>query len=237
MKYLTRNCSCTHRTYTGQARPEKCVHGNRFQTDAELNPPPRKPLPAKSPKRQAEEDRGARPRRRSGLKQTQRRETAAEKRARLHFKEIVKARKCWFAWHRPCERCGGKGETKLAGDMWWVCTACNGDGRHHCEGRKDAHHLVPQRFTRRMFQGVLSEADFVAILHNPLIGAPLCRKAHDLIEAKRDRIYFEDLTPECIEYVGALPDFVLIELERQCPKRPEPSNQEAATAVSVRSSE
>jgi hypothetical protein len=70
-----------------------------------------------------------------------------------------------------------------------------------------------------MFQGVLPEEQFVAILHNPKIGAPLCRKAHDAIEAKADRIYWEDLSDECLEYVGSLPDFCLIELERLCPKR------------------
>jgi len=44
-RFATRDCSCTRTTGTGQKRPEECVHGNRFQTPKELEPPkPRKPL-------------------------------------------------------------------------------------------------------------------------------------------------------------------------------------------------
>jgi hypothetical protein len=70
------------------------------------------------------------------------------------------------------------------------------------------------------FQAILPEDQFVAILFNPAIGAPLCRyAAHESVEKKLERIYWEDLSDRCIEYVGSLPDFCLIELERQCPKR------------------
>ncbi len=68
-KFLTRDCSCTHRTYNGQKRPDECPHGNRYLTEAEAKPKVRKPLARKSPRRQAEEEAGTRPRRRSTLKQ------------------------------------------------------------------------------------------------------------------------------------------------------------------------
>jgi hypothetical protein len=54
----------------GQKRPRRCEHGALFMTEAELSPPPRKPLARVSKQRQAEEESGARPRRRrSTLKQ------------------------------------------------------------------------------------------------------------------------------------------------------------------------
>ncbi|HYJ22538.1 MAG TPA: hypothetical protein VEW07_11000 [Solirubrobacterales bacterium] len=59
-KFATRDCSCTHRTYTGQKRPVECPHGNRFQTEAELTPKLRAPLRPVSEKRQAEEAAGTR---------------------------------------------------------------------------------------------------------------------------------------------------------------------------------
>jgi hypothetical protein len=240
-KLLTRNCECTFTTGTGQGRPKKCECGNHFWTERQLNPPERKPLAPVSKKRQAEEESGARPKRpRKGLKQTQRRETAAEKRAREDFNETVKSYPCWFRATRSCENCGGKGT--VTGPLGlheltdgYPCPACHGDGRHHCRGPKDAHHVLPKRFIRMQFQALLPEKDFVAILFNPAIGAPLCRYgAHESVEKKLDRIYWEDLSEECIEYVGTLPDFVLIELERQCPKRPDldpsPTNEGSVAA-------
>jgi hypothetical protein len=194
-------------------------------------------VPPSKAKPQKQMQRGEQSRKpRKALKRTRRRETAAEKKARLNFNRIVKSRKCWFAWHRPCELCEGEGQVAKNFGIdspgrpeIVTCPVCDGDGRHRCTKPKDAHHLVPQRFTRKMFKAVLPEDEFVAILHNPLIGAPLCRKAHDAIEAKNDRIYWQDLSPECIEYVGTLPDFVLIELERQCPKRVTEQTKELVT--------
>jgi len=40
----TRNCSCTQEVALGQRRPPTCEHGNRYLTEAQLNPKPRKPL-------------------------------------------------------------------------------------------------------------------------------------------------------------------------------------------------
>lgn len=190
---------------------------------------PRKPLAKQSAKRQAE---GRRP----GLKRTVRKETAAEKRARRHFNKTVKSWPCWFSWHRECEHCEGTGgehhETQDGHPVWVECEACGGDGRHHCDGPKDAHHLVPKDFLRRMFKAVLPEPEFVAILHNPKLGAPICRKAHEAIESGKDRIYFEDLSDACLEYVSTLPDFVLIRLENECPKRePVTHREEVAEAA------
>lgn len=70
-RYATRDCSCPSIvTGTGGKRPEKCEHGNRYQTAAELAPPkPRKPLRAVSEKRAAEEAAGTRSKSRGGLKQ------------------------------------------------------------------------------------------------------------------------------------------------------------------------
>jgi hypothetical protein len=212
---LAARCGCTKEVPMLDRQFHRCDdHGDVFVHASKLKPR----------KQMQRGEQSVKPRK--ALKRTQRRETSAEKKARLHFNWVVKSRKCWFAWHRLCELCEGEGQVAKNFGIHspgrpeiMECPACGGDGKHHCTKPKDAHHLVPQRFTRKMFKAVLPEDQFVAILHNPLIGAPLCRKAHDAIEAKQDRIYFEDLTPECIEYIGTLPDFVLIELERQCPKR------------------
>ena len=61
-RLATRDCECKHVVAMSQKRPERCEHGNRFQTEAELNPPERKPMRSVSPKREAEEEAGARKR-------------------------------------------------------------------------------------------------------------------------------------------------------------------------------
>jgi hypothetical protein len=203
--WIARGCGCTYTGVMGAKRPRICdAHGNIFQSE--------KALAQSNP---------ATPRKGSGLKRTQRRESAAEKRARLHFNETVKAWPCWFKLHRPCDVCGGEGQASSAitGDRVFWCSTCDGTGQHVCSGRKDAHHLVPKSFLRQRFEAVLPEEEFVAILFNPKIGAPLCRKAHDAIESGRDRICWEDLSDDCIEYVSSLPDFVLMRLELESPKR------------------
>jgi hypothetical protein len=64
-RYRTRECDCEAEMWPGQKRPDCCeAHGNRFQTEAELKPRERSELRSVSPKRQAEEDVGTRPRRR-----------------------------------------------------------------------------------------------------------------------------------------------------------------------------
>src|ERR1700742_4040684 len=67
--YATRDCDCTAPRGAGFARPERCEHGNRFQTEKELAPPKeRTPMRRVSVKRQAEIDAGERPRQTSTLK-------------------------------------------------------------------------------------------------------------------------------------------------------------------------
>ncbi len=61
--YRTRDCDCKAEMWPGQKRPDRCEHGNRFQTEAELKPRQGAQLAKVSPKRQAEEDAGTRPRR------------------------------------------------------------------------------------------------------------------------------------------------------------------------------
>jgi hypothetical protein len=217
-------CSIDVTGKTGPPRGPCQPHSRSYFYPKALGANGRKPLRAVSEKRAAELAAGTAPAAtRKPLKRTRRRETPAEREAREHFNTVVKSYPCWFRVTRPCGNCSGAGEveTLLEGDYAKAtCAACGGDGRHHCSGERDAHHVIPKQFIRRMFQAVLPEPAFVAILFNPKIGAPLCRYgAHEPIERKQTRIYWEDLSEECIEYVGSLPDFMLIELERQCPKR------------------
>lgn len=130
-----------------------------------------------------------------------RKESAAETRARQRFNRVVCEWPCFFRRHR--------------------------DG-HRCTYPLDAHHLVPKRFLRQRL--VLDEAELLEVLYNPLIGAPLCRAAHDAVERGAERIYFEELSAECVEFVGSLPDFVLLRLEDDCPHR-----EAAGSAASGRS--
>lgn len=189
----TRNCSCRHTTYMGQERPAQCVHGNSFQTAAELEPRRRKPLARTA-------------RRDGGLKQTHRRETPAEKKARDHFNETVKGYPCFFSRRRQ---------------------------PHKCSGPKDAHHLIEKQWIRRNYAD-LPSAELAAILFDPRIGSPLCRYgAHDPITRKATRIYWDELTDECIELcrevdqkyldrptsAGIRRQSMLARLEHECPKR------------------
>lgn len=198
--WIATSCGCTQEPAFGAKREKLCDHGNLF----------------------VKEGQGSKPRK--ALKRTQRRETAAEKKARLHFNKVVKSWPCWFRATRNCWRCKGSAELDQFGDDGSyvgkvTCPACDGDGRHHCSDRKDAHHLIPKDFIRQRYRGIANEEQLLAVLFSPLIGAPLCRKAHDAIEAGSDRIYWEDLSEECLEYVSCLPDFMLLRLERECPKR------------------
>jgi hypothetical protein len=198
VKRVALPCGCSQESFMGQKRPTLCDHGNLFE----------KPASASKPRRP--------------LKRTQRRETAAERRARDHFNDVVKSWRCWFSKHRPCGLCHGGGEIRSHagyGATWMTCFECGGVGKHNCTYPKDAHHLIPKDFIRQRYRGIASEEKLLAVLFNPLIGAPLCRKAHDAIEAGSDHIYWEDLSEECLEYVSGLPDFMLLRLERECPKR------------------
>jgi hypothetical protein len=155
----------------------------------------------------------------SGLRRGRKQPTPMENAAARQFVETVGQWPCWFKRRRPCEQCLGEGEVaSVTTGQIFACGLCDGTGQHVCSGRKDCHHLIPKNFIRRRLSD-WPEPELLAVLFNPLIGAPLCRKAHDAITAKTDRIYWEDLTPECIEYVGSLPDFLLLRLEEECAKR------------------
>ncbi len=151
---------------------------------------------------------------------SQRRESKAERAARQHFNEVVKARPCFFRGRRDCARCEGKGIVAPLNSLvrFSPCPDCRGGGHHRCDGPKDAHHLIPKQFIRQRLSD-WPEDKLLAVLFNPLIGAPLCRGAHDAIERGSERIYWEDLTEEALEYVSGLPDFMLLRLEGECPKR------------------
>jgi hypothetical protein len=58
-RLVAQPCGCFRDYYSGK-RPEKCGCGNRLRTEAELEPPERKPLRRVSLKRQAEYDSGER---------------------------------------------------------------------------------------------------------------------------------------------------------------------------------
>lgn len=106
---------------------------------------------------------------------------------------------------------------------------------HVCTYPLDAHHLVEKQWIKRYF-GDLPEAEFLAILHNPLIGCPLCRAGHDAV--KTLLIYWEELRVECIEFCeevdrrygdvplpgGGKRPSMLARLEHECPKREEVAN-------------
>ncbi len=220
MLHEAKACGCTREIGSSRAHiPQTCKHGNVLLYAKQLG-------------------RSVGTRTRSTLKRSRRRETAAEKRARLHFNEVVKGWPCWFRATRPCERCEGAGEIAAPlqsggveyGPRFITCPTCGGDGKHHCRGPKDAHHVIPKDFIRQRFRGLISEEELLAILFNPLIGAPLCRYgAHEPVEKGTDRIYWQDLSEECLEYVGSLPDFMLLRLELECPKRLDQTAKEAVT--------
>jgi hypothetical protein len=127
----------------------------------------------------------------SSLSRSRRSESAAERRAREDFNRAVMQWPCFFHRHRE---------------------------DHVCDYPLDAHHLIPKDFIRLRFSE-LEEEELLPILFNPLIGAPLCRLAHNQVEGRVDYIYFEELSPELLAYVGGLPDFMQMRLEEESPKR------------------
>lgn len=139
--------------------------------------------------------------RRAALGRSRRVESKAEKRAREEFNETVTAWPCLFS------------ETRRG---------------HVCDGRLDAHHLVPKQFIRTRFS-TLPEPDLLAILFHPHIGAPLCRVAHEQVTRRSEYVYWHELSEECLELVGSLPDFMLLRLEAESPKRKLPSSPDLPT--------
>lgn len=135
-----------------------------------------------------------------------REESAAETAARQRFNTLVLEWPCWARKHRPCEVCQGSGFVTGGVDLATgeieevTCAACHGDGKHHCTGPKDAHHLVPKDWIREVF-GDLPEVDLLDILYDPLIGAPACRYGfHEALEKRKDTIAWHELDDEAKEF-------------------------------------
>lgn len=98
----------------------------------------------------------------------------------------------------------------------WPCFfADRVDGRprrpeHRCWGPIDPHHLVPVDY---MMQLGLS----YQVMYDPILGAPLCRLAREAVDGSIERIYWEELDPDCVAFCtrhGLLP-----RLELECPRR------------------
>jgi hypothetical protein len=121
----------------------------------------------------------------------------AEVAARREFSRLVLEWPCWALKHRPCQQCEGRGFNEGTGE---VCSLCNGDGAHHCRGRKNAHHLLPVDWLRATY-GDLPEADFLEIAFAPIIGCPACQhNFHAALESRADVIHFDELDEELIEH-------------------------------------
>jgi len=100
-----------------------------------------------------------------------RRESGAETRARQRFNRAVCRRPCFFQRHRE---------------------------GHRCAFPLDPHHLVPKEWMRRELD--LPEDELIAVMYDPVIGAPLCRAAHQAVEARTDFIYWDELELEAVEF-------------------------------------
>jgi hypothetical protein len=81
----------------------------------------------------------------------------------------------------------------------WPCFFADRRAGHGCWGPRDPHHLLPASWLKATF-GDLSDIDLADILYAPIIGTPLCRKAHEAVEARTEFIYWHELDPELIEF-------------------------------------
>ncbi len=82
----------------------------------------------------------------------------------------------------------------------WPCWFSERRSGHTCWGDIDPHHLVPADWIRQTFRD-LPDVDLGDILYAPIIGVPLCRKAHDAVERRvSEFIYWHELDPECVEF-------------------------------------
>jgi hypothetical protein len=81
----------------------------------------------------------------------------------------------------------------------WPCWFKEHRRGHSCWGDLDPHHLVPASWIKDTFRD-LPDVDLGDILYAPIIGTPLCRKAHEAVENRSEHIYWHDLDPELIEF-------------------------------------
>lgn len=107
-----------------------------------------------------------------------RKESPAERRARQRFNRIVCSERCFFS-----DEIDGAPRRR----------------DHECVFPLDGHHLVEKQWMRREL--VLPEDELIAVIFNPLIGAPLCRAGHTPVESRSEFIYWDELRVECIEFV------------------------------------
>ena len=163
--------------------------------------------------------RGGGMKRTASLRRTVRRETSAERIARLRFNAVVAGEDGYCFYVEML-------------DPYYAGELCRRRPRHQCDGALDAHHLVEKQWIRQYF-GDLPDDEFLAILFSPQIGCPLCRAGHERVKALR--VYRDELTEECIEFCedvdrrygdvrmpgGAKRPSMLARLERECPIREE----------------
>jgi hypothetical protein len=150
------------------------------------------------------------------------RETPARRSAREAFNRAVKAHRCFYSAYRAAT-----GKPRREG--------------HRCTYPLDAHHIVEKRWIEDNFPD-LSEAELLAILFDPRIGAPLCRSGHDAVKSLR--IFWDEVSDECKEAcrevdrqwldvptpAGVRRKSMYAELRRACPPRSQP--QQAASVAS-----
>lgn len=131
-----------------------------------------------------------------------------EAEAHAHFKRVVTTERCFFT------------------------DVVDGELRRpehvECTYPLDPHHLVEVQWMRREL--VLPPEDLIAVMYDPIIGAPLCRGAHGPVERRVVQfIYWDELRLETVEFCEAVdrrtPDGTPSMLERlrlESPERPTP---------------
>lgn len=115
----------------------------------------------------------------SGLNSARREGLPGEAAARSRFAQVVKQRPCFF----------------LDVDEY-------GERRrpdHVCTYPLDAHHLIAKGWIRRELSS-MPDDELVELMWNPLIGAPLCRGAHNQVERGTGFVYRDELNPDLIAY-------------------------------------
>lgn len=193
----TRDCPCEQTISMGQKRPERCTHGNRFQTAAELQPKHRKPLVRASSPSQSK-----------GLKRTQRQESSVEKKARDNFNEAVTEWPCFFSRWRQPHKCNGPKDAHHLVEKQWI--------------RRNYADLPSPELAAILFDPRIGSPLCRYTAHDAIT-----RKAthiywdeltEDCIEFCRevDARYLGQLTP-----AGIRRQSMLVRLEQECPKRKE----------------
>lgn len=132
------------------------------------------------------------------------RRSHAETEAKKHFDSVVCAKPCFFSDQLP------DGTPRREG--------------HVCRYPLDAHHLIPKSWIENYID--LPEDELIRLKWHPIIGAPLCRTAHDAVEySPLECIYRDELSPAliafCEEWDHQHPELrsLLGKLYERCPER------------------